>query len=55
MANDDLDVDLPASAPLGRLRQRVEQTRREAHAAAMRALRTWAYTRVVTGDEPRTA
>jgi hypothetical protein len=32
---DDLDVDrdddLPASAPLGRLRQRVEQTRREAH------------------------
>jgi hypothetical protein len=35
MADDDLDVDrdddLPASAPLGRLRQRVEQTRREAH------------------------
>jgi oligoribonuclease NrnB/cAMP/cGMP phosphodiesterase (DHH superfamily) len=31
---DDLDVDhddLPASAPLGRLRQRVEQTRQQAH------------------------
>jgi hypothetical protein len=33
--NDDLDVDrdddLPASAPLGRLRQRVEHTRQQAH------------------------